>query len=292
MTRLEALGPWPARVLWIALALVAGGCVGDALDGRSSAVVIVALVGLWAGWAGGLVALLVPRSTSLTALRIVVPGAVVALGAAALAGSATDGADLAALVVAALAVVAVFVPWVGEAWVGGSAYGAEVRLPLRPPAALTYALAPITWLAVLAGAAAGPLLLAAGQWVAGGVALVVGFPVAAAGVRSLHQLARRWVVLVPSGFVLHDPLAMPEPQLFLRASIAGLGPAEADTTADDLSAGAPGLALELVLAEPVDLLVRGQGRTTATRTASAVLFTPSRPSRVLDAARTNRIPVR
>ena len=91
--------------------------------------------------------------------------------------------------------------------------------------------------------------------------------------------------------VLHDSLVMPEPQLFLRHSIARLGPAVADEAADDLTAGAPGLALRLELKDPVELLVRRGGRTTETVESTAVLFTPSRPRRLLDGASTRRIPI-
>jgi hypothetical protein len=289
-TRIEQLGAWPARAGWVALALVAGGCVGDAVDARSAAVRAVVLVGLWAGWAACLVALLVPRDTALTAVRILVPAGLAAVVAATLAGDRVGASDVAAVALAALTTVAVLTPWFGEAWVDGSSYGPERRFPLRAPAAVAVALAPVTWVVVVAGATVGPLLLAAQQWVPGAVALAVGAPAAWAGVRSLHQLARRWVVLVPAGLVLHDPLTLPEPQLFLRRMVARLGPALADTTAADLTAGATGLALELDLNEPVDLLVR-VGRGSATRTTTQVLFTPSRPRRLLDAAAAARIPV-
>lgn len=291
MTRIDDLGPWVARTLWVALALLAPGPVADALDGRSAPVVAVVTIGLWAGWAVGLVALLVPRSSALTVLRTLVPAGLAAVLAALVAGAGTDGRALAAVAVGAVAVVVVLAPSIGETWVDGSSYGPEVRLPLRPPAALSYLLVPLTWALVVVGASAGPLLLAARQWVAGGLALVVGAAVVAAGARSLHQLSRRWVVLVPTGLVLHDRLAMPEPQLFLARTIGGLRPAPADTTADDLTAGAPGLALQLDLSEEVELLVRTSGRGTTTRPSTAVLFTPSRPKRVLDAAAERRIRV-
>lgn len=292
---MEQLGAWPARVLWVVLALVAGGSVGDALDGRSTAVVVVSLVILWAGWAAGLVALLVPRTVALTALRILVPAGTAAVVAATVAGSEVDGADVAAVAVGALATLAVFVPWVGEAWVDGSSYGAEKRFALRAPVLFSAVLAPLTWAAVVAGATVGPLLLASRQWIPGGLALVVGAAAVVAGARSLHQLARRWVVLVPTGLVVHDSLTMPEPQLFLRASIARLGPAladaAADTETDDLTAGAPGLAIALELTEPLEVLVRTNGRGSETKATSALLITPSRPAHLLEAARAHRIPV-
>jgi hypothetical protein len=153
-------------------------------------------------------------------------------------------------------------------------------------------LVPLTWLLVVAGASVGPLLLASRQWVAGAVALVAGAALVVAGSRSLHQLARRWVVLVPTGLVVHDSFTMPEPQLFLRTSIARLGPALADDAdADDLTAGAPGLALVLELTEPLEVLLRTRGRDSATKASSALLITPSRPARLLEAARDHRIPV-
>jgi hypothetical protein len=280
-------------VLWVVLALVSGGCVSDALDGRSTAVVVVCLAGLWAGWAAALVALLVPRTVALTALRILVPAGTAAMVAATVAGTEVDVADVAAVAVAALATLAVLVPWVGEAWIDGSSYGSERRLPLRPPVLFSAVLTPVTWSLVVAGASVGPLLLAARQWVPGGLALAVGAAVVVAGTRSLHQLARRWVVLVPTGLVVHDSFTMPEPQLFLRTSIARLGPAlaDADDGADDLTAGAPGLAIALELTEPLEVLVRTRGRGSETKASSALLITPSRPVRLLEAARAHRIPV-
>lgn len=298
MKRIEATGAWPARVAWVALALVGPDALSGALDGRSTAVRAVVAGGLWAGWVGGLVALLVPRSAALTALRVIVPAGLAAMVAAADVDGRPGAAGVAAVALAAVATVAVLVPWVGEAWVDGSSYGPERRLPLRPPAVLSYALVPLTWVLVVGGAVAGPLLLAAGRWVVGGVALVAGWAVAAAGVRSLHQLSRRWIVLVPTGLVVHDTMALPEPHLFPRRSIASLAPATVDdlpggadgTDVVDLTAGAPGLALRLSFAEPVELLLHNGRSATVTRDAAAVLITPSRAGHLLAAAAEHRIP--
>ena len=294
MNRIEHLGAWPARGLWLLLALVSTPTVADALDGRSPSVVLVAAVGLAVGWAVGAVALLVPRSVSLTAVRVVVPGGLAAMVAAVVAGGTPDGADLATLLVATLAVMVALAPWVAEAWVDGSAYGPEQRTPLRTPPVLSFVVAPLTWAAVVGGVAAGPLLLAARQWIVGALVLVVGWAVARAGARSLHQLARRWVVVVPAGLVLHDPLSMPEAQLFLRASIGRVGPAAldgGDLDTRDLTAGAAGLALELVTTEPIELLLRDGRHASSTHLAERVLFTPARPLTVLEAAKARRIPV-
>lgn len=291
MDRIEDLGPWPLRACWVALALIGPLAIGDALDSRSTPVTVVVAAGLWLGWAAALVAMLVPRNEALTAMRTLVPGGLAVILIALATGSTADAASVAAAVIAAVATLWVLAPWIGEAWVDGSSYGPERRFPLRPPVLLGYGIVPIVWLAVFAGLTSGPLLLAARQWVAGSAAIVVGAAAVVLGIRSLHQLSRRWVVLVPAGLVLHDTLTMPDPQLLLRRMIAGVGPAAADTEADDLTAGAPGLALQLDLREPVDLLVRSGGRSTETRSSLHLLFTPSRPRHLLDAIGERRIPI-
>ncbi|HKH04438.1 MAG TPA: hypothetical protein VKA65_04695 [Acidimicrobiales bacterium] len=285
---MERLGPWLARLTWLALPLVAGPALGDALDGASRPVQLVASIGLWVGWAGVLVATLVPATVTLTVLRIAAPAAVAAAVAATIAGG-PSGADVAALVGTLLAALATVAPFTVEAFVDGSSYGEERRLPLRVPGVLALGPIPVVWALVVAGIVTGPLLLAARQWVAGAVALVVGALAAWWGVRVLHTLARRWVVFVPAGLVVHDPLALVEPVLLRRGVVTALGPAPADTRALDLTRGALGLALEVRLAEPVPLLVlRGRGRS-ETVTTGAMLITPSRPGALLTEARDRRL---
>lgn len=291
MSRIEAWGAWPARVAWIGLALVADPTLGDAVAGRTTTVRVVVLVASALLWTAGLVALLVPRTASLTVLRIIVPAGLAASVISAFAGGPVDGWDLAAVTVATVAVLAALAPWVAAEWVDGSSYGTERRIPLRTPVAVAAVVAPLTWAAVVAGAAIGPLLLASGRWVPGLVATAVGAGLVWGGARSIHQLSRRWIVLVPAGLVVHDPLAMPEPQLFPRRTIARLGPAEVGSPAVDLTAGAAGLALELRLQEPTEMLVRGPGRGTSTHSTDAVLIAPARPAVMLDAAAERRIPV-
>lgn len=292
MDRLARLGLQPLRAVWVLLAVAASPPIGDALDDRSTAVAVVAATLAAGAWGAGLVAVLVPRTASLTAVRVLVPGASVAAVLAAATAPASPLAVVAALLAAAATTLAL-APWTTDAFVDGSSYGPERRFALRTPLAVAL-IAVVAWAVVVAGAVTGPLLLAAGRWVVGSVATAAGAAAAVAGVRSLHQLSRRWVVLVPTGLVVHDPITMPEPQLFLRQTVRHLGPATAGITdelvTEDLTAGASGLALELVLAEPVDLLVH-EGRATATRPVHRVLFTPGRPGALLAAARGHRLPV-
>jgi hypothetical protein len=284
---------WPLQLLWVATALAVSTSVAAALDGRSGAVVVVVAVGGWAGWTVGLVAQLVPRAVGLTAVRVLAPGAVAVAAAAAALTDQPGPIAWAAVAVSLTALVAALTPWATDTFVDGSSYGTERRLALRTPLGLA-AVAVATWALVAVGAVAGPLLLATGSWAVGGAALVVGWAVAALGVRSLHQLSLRWLVLVPTGMVLHDPLTMPEPQLFLRQTMARLGPAERGEDAaagtEDLTAGASGLVVALELDEPVELLVRA-GRGTTLRPVSQVLFSPARPAELLREGTARRLPV-
>lgn len=279
---------WPVRAVWGALPLVAGPAISGALAGTSDAVRWVAGTGAWAGWLVALVATLVPSTVSLTVLRVAGPAAPAAAVAALVAGTGpTAGVvGVAAGLVAALVALA---PETAEVFVDGSSYGEERRMPLRTPTPLLAGPVELAWLAVVSPAA-GALLLAAGRWVAGALVLAGGAALAPFGARALHALARRWVVFVPAGLVLHDRLALAEPTLFRRAAISSLAAASAGTQALDLTAGAAGLALELRLVDPVSLVPaprRGAGAELAD--APAVLFTPSRPGRVLAEARRRRI---
>lgn len=283
-------GPWPLRVLWLILPFTVGAAIGHALDERSGAVQLVVAALAWAVWAVGIVATLVPRTLGLTYLRVAGPAVFVGGLWAALRADDLLVAGVAAAA-AALTAVVVLAPTTGDLFVNGSAYGDERRFALRAPAALLFGPVEIVWALVVAGALTGPLLLAAEQWIPGAFACAVGVPAVVFGSRSLHQLSRRWLVMVPAGVVIHDPTVVVA-QLFRRRDIATLRPAPADTGALDLTGGAPGLALEIQLREAatLELRQRGQARPRVVH-ATAVLFTPTRPGAVLQEATERSIPV-
>jgi len=285
---------WPLRVLWVVLALAASASATDALDGRSTPVAAALEVAGWAAWGATLVALLVPRTPSLTVVRILAPAYAVGAIAAVAGGSEPTVLDGVTVLAAALVVVVALAPWTTDALVDGSSYGPERRLALRTPLALVL-LAVLTWIVMLAGAVGAVLLLATERWAAGLGGLVVGAAVVWFGGRSIHQLSRRWLVLVPTGLVIHDPIVMPEPQLFLRQTMARLGPAEGavgdDVVTEDLSAAASGLIMSITLSEPVELLVRDGNRGTALRPVDRVLFAPALPLVLLAEGRRRRLPV-
>ena len=283
------------RIGWFALPLTVGPALVHGLQDASAPVKVVASILAWLAWGVVAVAVLVPRTVSLTALRV---GAPAALAASIWATARSGDIGVAELVAigwtALLAAVVLFVPIVTDLFVDGSSYGPEKRMALRTPTALFLGPVELAWVIVVCGVAAGPLLLAARAWVAGAFALVAGAAFVHPALRSLHQLSRRWVVFVRVGFVLHDPMSLADPVLFLRQDVQSLGPAPADAehVAMDLSGRALGLALELRLRTKATLgLVerRHQSRNVDT---NRMLFTPARPGALLSEAGERGIPRR
>lgn len=287
--------PWPLRAAWLALPFAAGPALARALDAHSGAVRLVASLELWTGWALGVFAVLVPRTVTLTVVRTAAPAAVAA--AAWAAATTPDGAgalDVLAVAWATAAAVLAFTPATGDHFVNGSSYGPERRLPLRAPGAVLLGPVELAWAVVPAGLSVGPMLLATHRWWAGAVATALGVPLALVALRALHGLARRWVVFVPAGLVLHDPFTMLDPVLLPRRLLVRVGPAAADAVAGagavDLTAGAPGLALEVRLREPAQVSLASRRREGAVTDTTHLLFTPTRPGRVLAEARARRLP--
>jgi hypothetical protein len=256
---------WLVRAAWASLPITAGPAAAGALEDWSTPPRAVAEAFLWAAWAITLVAMLAPRPVGLTVVRIVAP-AFAALAAVVLATGAADRAESAVALVATLVacLLALALPTMSVASANGVAYGDERRYPLRIPPALWLGLLPVAPLLVAAGVAAGPLLLADGRVVAGIAALAVGLPVAALAARSLHGLSRRWVVLVPAGLVLVDPLTLPDPVLFVRERIHSLRAMErgerVPADALDLRLGATVDSTAMMLDRSTEFLQARRGR--------------------------------
>ena len=282
--------PLLLRLLWVLVPVVAGPAVDDALSSRDRPVQLVASVLAWTLWGTGLAASLIPRSTSLTVVRTIVPAGV---PVAAWAALATDRPvwGAAAVAVAAAAALSLAWPGVSDAFVDGSSYGPERRVALRVPPTLLAGPVPLAWFAVVGGAVTGPLLLAAGHVVTGAVALLGGGALVVLGLPRLHLLSRRWLVFVPAGVVVHDPLTLSEPILFPRHLLRRVGPAAADTTALDCTAGALGLALEVSAVEPFAVGRREGRRGVEHADVSAVLVTPTQPAETIAIASAHRLPV-
>ena len=271
---------WIALALWVAQPFTLGPVVGDVLDPTRELFRSVCTWALWVGWLGVLIALALPRPITLTVARIAAPAALPVAIWAALAGDDTVAGTIGVLGAMA-ATAAVVAPTLADRFIDGASYGEERRFALRAPGPVVLGLLGPTWIVVVAGLAGGPLLLADRRWIIGIIATAAGWPLAFFAARALHQLTNRFVVFVPNGFVVHDLTVMREPVLFQAREIAGLAPALAATTADDMTNAALGLALELRLGAPITLPMVTGRKETEDRDVRALLIAPSRPAAVM-----------
>jgi hypothetical protein len=285
---------WVLTGVWATLPLTAGGAVSDAVTGWAPAPRAVAAVLCWTAWAVVLLGVVVPRPLALTAARLVAPCfALVAIVIAVVGDVDTPSAAMAVVATLAAAVLAAR-PALALAAANASAYGSEQRFPLRVPTALFFGPLPAVRVLFGAAVASGPLLLADGQWLAGSIALATGAGIAAFAARSLHALSTRWVVLVPAGVVVMDPLTMADPVLFLRERIVSVRPlvgAVAPEGALDLRLGAVAGSVSIDLDEPAELFRSARARKGSVRVqASTICVAVVRAPAFLDEAARQRVP--
>ena len=277
--------------VWVTLPVTAGPAASDALASWSDGPRIVGAVLLWGAWAAALLAVVAPRPAMLTVLRAVAP-AFVAAGIAATAGGDTSTlAAVGAIVAPLLALVLAAGADIATAAANAAAYGDEQRFPLRTPPGLYAGPLPVARVLVVASVVAGPLLLADGRIVLGIVAVVVGVPLVAVLGRALHSLSRRWVVLVPAGLVVVDPLTLADPMLFIREHIVAVRAVDGTEAVPpdvlDLRLGATLGSVAIGFDEQVDLLrsTRARRGGEVARTAKICVATVRRSELLATAAR-------
>lgn len=283
---------WPLRVVWVALPVLLGPALGDALADHSKPVQLVGSLMAWGLWGVALGAMAIPRTSTLTAIRLVVPGALpLALWSA--TDSDTAWSSAAGVASAIVALVLLAVPGLSDIFVDGSSYGAERRVALKVPLALLLLPVPLSWAVAATVIVAGPMLLATERWLLGAVTLLLGAVAVAAVLRQLHLLSQRWLVFVPAGVVVHDPLELSDAVLFPRRHLARFGPALADVADDalDVTGGALGLVVEIRSEEPVTVGLRSGREVVERPGVRAVLVSPTRPAATLEIARESRLPV-
>lgn len=283
---------WAVAAGWAAVPLTVWPVIADALRGRAHPLHLAVAVAAWVAWAVVLVAALVPHPVGLTTVRCATPAAVGAVVTAIASGSTPGGAAAVAAAWSATVAVVSFLPPVGVAFVNGPAYPNERRFPLAPPVALLFGPIEVAWAVTVGGPTAALVLLASRAWIAGGVVAIVALPASVYLARSLHRLSRRWVVFVPAGLVVHDPMTLGDPILLPRQTIVSLGPAPAGGDALDLTQRALGLALQVRLREEVTVGLVRPGRADEQRATAAMLLTPTRPGAVLAEGGRRRLPVR
>ncbi len=282
-TAVKQIELWLFRALWLILPFTAGPLFADALDNTERPFQLGVSLALWGAWAAMLIGSMVPRTQTLTLLRVMVPLAFVAAIRASFAADSTTAIVIGLIGAGAAAVIGLSGA-VGDAFADGSSYGDERRFLLRTPGPLMVGPIQLVWLAIAAGATIGPLFLLAQQWIIGGIALVLGWALAYFAVPVLHRLSDRWLVFVPRGIVVHDKTALREPQLFQTDTVAAFGPAPKDTDLEDLSLNGLGLALRAELKEPTKIILNAQERDTEEVNLTEIdgfIVSPNRPGQVI-----------
>ena len=280
-----------ALLTWVAVAVTGWIAAAQALDGRTAAATTVATIALWVLWGAVLVTLIVPSTVGLTVVRMAAP---IALAAAVTIWVCGAGAWRGPLLFGVVAVFAalVFSADLGQSFVQASAYGEEQRLLLRAPVALMPALV-VSWSLWAAATLSGVILLAAQQWLVGAVLTALAGGLGALLLPRAHQLSRRWLVLVPTGVVVHDPTVLADTFMVTKPKVSRVRLAEADTEAADLSGPAAGHLIEVSL-KSMETVVLAGTRAKPAGTALHVqsfLVAPSRPGRALEAAAAGRLTV-
>lgn len=234
----------PPRVL-LGIAVLAWIVVGFAspwqilANDASTATSVVLLVWGWTLWVLTAIQLLVPSPISLTSVRCIAPIAVVASFAAV--------SPLAVFASVVMMVIG-FSPLFADVMVQGGAYGEEQRFALRTPVPQMLPTM-IAW-AILSFALIGGSLFVADQQ------FIIGIPLSALGVvlatrvpKLLHRHARRWLVIVPAGIVVHDHLVLAETVMSPRSKIASLTVVSEAGESADFTGGVAGARLAVQLRE-------------------------------------------
>jgi hypothetical protein len=277
------LVPWVARLAWVAVAVSGTPALESALQERSPSLRVTSLILAAAFWLAGVAAVAVTSTSTLTLARVVIP-TVIPAGLLGIFLGAEPVASIGTLIFALIATAVVATPEYGQIAVQSSAYGNEVRFPLRPPLGFLIA-AVITWTLWVAATLSGALLLGSGTWVPGIILSALAITVLALATPRWHRLSQRWLVLVPAGVVIHDPVTLSDTIMLKRSQIRHLTLAPADTEAYDITGPAAGHALEIAINETITVVCAPIGKEAPKAIhLTALLVAPSRPGRALQAA--------
>ena len=203
---------------------------GGALDRLDDGHRILASATMWSTWAVCLLSVLVPASSSLTALRLAIPTHL----STSILVAATSGIDAAmavAIAIGSIVFILAMSAETGAYFIQSSAYGDERRFPLRCPRS-HLAVIVIAWSIWFAAGALGTIALAAGTALAS-LLVAVALAAFAALPRRFHRYSRRWLVSVPAGLVIHDYLLLTETAMFPRRVVAGVEAWPQTTSPDD-----------------------------------------------------------
>lgn len=264
------------RLSWLAAALVPGSL------GAGSATVPGSVL-VWAAWGAVAVSTLLQHPLSLTTIRFLGP-MLVAHSASRLVLDGW-GWPAAALGLLAFSAGAAYSADYGALHAQAAAYGHERRHLLRPPVAVILPLM-LLWLVVAALAAVATRSASLAVALPAGA---VGLPLLAFALRRALVLARRWLVFVPAGVAIHDPLVLRDTFMVRSNDVRVLRRSPGDGEAFDATGTTWGVPLELVLAHPHDVSLSNFGArvigTLDRLHVGALLVSPSRPDAALESAR-------
>jgi hypothetical protein len=277
------LVPWAARLAWVAVAVSGTPALESVVQDRSFSVRITALILAAVFWLAGVAAVAIASTPTLTLARVIIP-TVIPAGLLGILFGAEPVASIGTVIFALIATAVVATPEYGQIAVQSSAYGNEIRFPLRPPLGFLIA-AVITWAVWVAATLSGALLLGSRTWVAGLILAAIALAVLILATPRWHRLSQRWLVLVPAGVVIHDPVTLSDTVMLKRSQIRHLTLAPADTEAYDLTGPAPGHAVEIAINETITVVCAPVGKAPPKAIhLTALLVAPSRPGRALQAA--------
>ena len=279
--------------LWAVLPFSVGAAIDSSLAESAQQIAPSISIGVWVTWGLVLGSSIIRRPWGLTTIRVLAPTTVPALLVTHWIEAIPAGALAISLSHALLVSLLALLPETGHLMVDGLSYGDEKRFLLRVPSAVLIGPLPVVWVVMVVGSISGPLLVATGRWVLGLFLWSIGWALAALAIRSIHQLARRWIVFVPNGLVIHDYLSTREPFLLRRQDISSLGPAPADIDLSsedliDVSQFALGPVLHVVLRGDVEIVPRSRGVSEVKQVAQ-ILFSPTRPGAVLQEAHQRKL---
>jgi hypothetical protein len=139
----------------------------------------------------------------------------------------------------------------------------------------------------------GPIFIASGNLIVGGILTLLAIAGVILLVPKWHRLSRRWLVLVPAGLVVHDPVVLADTLMVRTDQLAGMRLATVDTKAADLTGPASGFAIEVQASETVTAVFAFTPQEPNGRAIhmTGFLISPSRPGEALRTAAARGIPV-
>ena len=263
------------RVGWLAIAVLPQSLsASNAASGAST-------VGFWLAWGIWVIvalAVLVPHPLSLVTVRLLAPLLALHTGATVLEESTLQWSTVIALLLMIAVSATAFSARYGSVHAQAAAYGHERRHLLRPPMAVLAPLA-LVWLVV---AALGAVAMRGEQFAVSLSATALFIALAVFMLRRALVLSRRWLVFVPAGIAVHDPLLLRDTFMVRNHDVRALRDAASNTEALDVTGTTWGTPLELVLSHPHDVSLSPFGaRLTGTLDrlhVTALLVAPSRPN--------------